>query len=787
MLRTPLRTRKQLDAEAPRRHLPHLRLAAVLVATVTAIGTAVAPAAIAGAGGHQPGVTAPAGQHGVKPKTPTPVPATSNGAAVSCLRHGECVIAGSAGPTAASVGALAARWNGRSVSATPAPSPRHAVSSALNAISCASAVRCMAVGSYFTLAGSTRILAESWNGSHWSIVHSPDPKGSPLSELNAISCKKPTACVAVGDYTSSKSVSLSLAEAWNGSRWSIVHSPNPKGATGSGLTGVSCASADKCMAVGTYASRSGVSKTLAEAWNGLRWSVIASPNPKGSNGSFLVSVSCPGGSACKAVGTYSNSSSVNVTLAESWNGARWSVARSPNPKGAEFSRLASVSCASARRCLAVGYSYTSTEIALAESWNGARWSVLRDPSPSINAVLDAVSCGRAASCLIVGTFYNSSNNYATLAERWNGRAISVVSQDSDLPAISCVSATYCVAVGSFLNASDSQALAEVWNGSRWSVVKTPSPAGAHGSYLNAVTCLSRTSCEAVGYYFGSQKVRLTLTESWNGAAWSVVPSPNPSGAVVSVLDAISCTSATACMAVGSAAGRALAETWNGTTWSLVSAPSPGTTAYSELDSVACSSSTDCQAVGYNFDTTVGADITLAETWNGATWSIATSPAPGSGVGLGSVLSSISCVTASSCLAVGTKQTNYTGKQAAISEVWTGSAWTLRSAPSPKGSSYSELTSVSCLSTGKCMAVGTDKRKAGGYRTLTESWNTTAWTIVPSPSPVTGPGGMTYLQAVSCTSAARCLATGNYGNPATLYPVSELWRGSAWHVVRAKRR
>jgi hypothetical protein len=787
MLRALPRRRNQLDAEAHRPYLQYLRLAAVLAATVTAIGTAVAPAALAAPLSHQPSATRPAGQPAVTPRSPMPVGVFSNGGAVSCPRRSDCLIVGSAGPNPASGGVLAAHWNGRSISALPAPSPKSAASSVLNAISCASAARCLAVGSSDTAAGDARTLAESWNGSRWSIVRSPNPKGSPDSELNAISCRRPTACVAVGLYVNRKSVSLSLAESWNGSRWSIVRSPNPKGSTGSGLTGVSCASASKCMAVGSYTGRSEVNKTLAEAWNGSRWSVIASPNPKGSTGSFLAGVSCFRRSACKAVGTYGNSSGVNVALAESWNGAHWKVVSSPDPKGAEASRLATVSCASATRCLAVGYSYTSTEISLAESWNGTRWSVLTSPSPSINALLYGVSCKAAANCLLVGTFYNSSNNYATLAEHWNGRAISVVNQDSDLPAVSCVSAAYCLAVGSFLNASDSQALTELWNGSRWSVVKTPSPAGADGTYLNAVSCLSTTNCQAAGYYFNSQKVRLTLTESWNGAAWSVVPSPNPTGAVVSVLDGISCTSTTACMAVGSAAGRALAETWNGATWSLVSAPSPDTTAYTELDSVACSSSSDCQAVGYNHDTTVGADITLAETWTGATWSIVTTPAPGSNVGLASVLSSISCPTASQCIAVGTKQTNYTGKQAAISEVWTGSAWALQATPSPKGSSYSELTAVSCLSTGGCKAVGTYERKSGRYRTLTESWSGTAWTVVPSPSPVTGPGGMAYLQAIACTTAVRCLATGNYGNPANLYPVSERWRGSAWHLVPAKRR
>ena len=42
---------------------------------------------------------------------------------------------------------------------------------------------------------------------------------------------------------------------------------------------------------------------------------------------------------------------------------------------------------------------------------------------------------------------------------------------------------------------------------------------------------------------------LTLVEHWDGSAWTIEPSPNPP-AVGAYLTGVSCTTATACTAVG---------------------------------------------------------------------------------------------------------------------------------------------------------------------------------------------------------------------------------------------
>src|SRR5690348_18232190 len=52
--------------------------------------------------------------------------------------------------------------------------------------------------------------------------------------------------------------------------WSVVPSPSPgPGGAGDALNGVSCVSAAVCAAVGFHGT-----KTLAESWNGARWTVV---------------------------------------------------------------------------------------------------------------------------------------------------------------------------------------------------------------------------------------------------------------------------------------------------------------------------------------------------------------------------------------------------------------------------------------------------------------------------------------------------------------------------------
>ena len=84
---------------------------------------------------------------------------------------------------------------------------------------------------------------------------------------------------------------------------------------------------------------------------------------------------------------------------------------------------------------------------------------------------------------------------------------------------------------------------------------------------------------------------------------------------------------------------------------IVPSPNAGTS-FDALFSVSCVSATECVAVGYT--STGSAYETLVMVWDGSVWSIVTSPNVGA---LGSALSSVSCVSASECVAVGSTFTD----------------------------------------------------------------------------------------------------------------------------------
>ena len=170
------------------------------------------------------------------------------------------------GTTVAATGASAAVTAASGWSIQQTPNPTGGSDVVLNGVSCASASACTAVGGPAQPATTGVALAEGWNGTTWSIQHTPNPAGGSEIHLLRVSCTSTTACTAVGFY-SNATTTVTLAERWNGSRWSIQHTPNPAGGSNSTLNGVSCASATACTAVGgSFNGTTGV--TLAERWNG---------------------------------------------------------------------------------------------------------------------------------------------------------------------------------------------------------------------------------------------------------------------------------------------------------------------------------------------------------------------------------------------------------------------------------------------------------------------------------------------------------------------------------------
>ena len=532
---------------------------------------------------------------------------------VSCVSASMCMAVGaSLDPDSKEDVALAEEWNGRKWQelATPAV----AASSELSDVSCLTATFCMAVGSEFIMVTApctgTCILALTWNGSTWQQAGTPGNGG-----LSAVSCVNAASCVAV---------SGSQAMAWDGTAWTPLMLAQP-GTARRSLPGIACLSGTACMAAGAYSTSDGASLPLAEQWNGSTWRVRRTPGP-GDAFNGLSGVSCTSAARCMAVGNRINDSDVQVTLAERWDGRRWLVLPAPSP-GPNLNVLNGISCPTAANCMAVGYYYDAAgnRQALAEQWNGASWTTLAIPH---NGALRAVSCPAASRCMAVGSYLSlSPERTHTLTATWDGTAWTVrPSPDlsrsiTELTGVSCTGSSNCIAVGDDDSGGGPlHPLSARWNGTAWQVLATPIPGGAGG--LTSVSCPRPASCMAVGTTFprtGHAFPARTLAESWNGSRWRVRATPAIRGQLRPLLTAVSCPRPARCIAVGgyfSPSGKAfvLAEAWNGTGWRrLFSIRSPDP-AFNYLYGVSCPAAARCIAAGEQ-----GIQLTSAYRWDGARW------------------------------------------------------------------------------------------------------------------------------------------------------------------------
>ena len=347
-------------------------------------------------------------------------------------------------------------------------------------------------------------------GTHeWGLQPSSEPGEATGTRLQSVSCTASETCVTVGFYRTASYENKTLAKVESAGEWSLTSTPNPSEAISSSLYDVSCSASNACTAVGFSQKTGGTPTALVERWNGSSWSIQSPAVPAGAKSSGLFGIACPAANDCTAVGYYQPEGSVNFKpLAEHWNGTSWSLMTTPTIAGATTSEFGQISCVSSSDCWAVGKSVGASEAALAEHWNGTEWTV---NSPSLSKRLADISCASASSCVA------TAETGLTLA-RWNGSTWSTETaatpegalSPTSLTDVSCTSASACVATGEYYGPKGViRGLAEGWNGSNWSVQSTSAPpfveeakkAGEGTATLTGgVSCTSATACTAVGFY-----------------------------------------------------------------------------------------------------------------------------------------------------------------------------------------------------------------------------------------------------------------------------------------------
>ncbi len=310
--------------------------------------------------------------------------------------------------------------------------------------------------------------------------------------------------------------------------------------------------------------------------------------------------------------------------------------------------------------------------------------------------------------------------------------------DITLGAISAASGADAWAVGIDQLGSFRHPLVEHWDGRRWRAMRVPEPVDRQ-SWFNGVLDLGPADAWAVGESSSptaENQDNQTFVEHWDGTTWSVIPSPNPvvGGASGDQLEAIAGTGPTDLWAVGwvhddpKKENVLLFEHFDGTAWKAVPTPSPPGAEQFGTD-IAAIARDDVWAVGNE-----ALEKTLAAHWDGMRWSIVPTPSLDDGVAPINALTGVTAAAPNDVWASGYEgNVNNENFMEPYVLHWDGLQWALQTTPNRAGEG-SRLNATTALSATDVWAVGQSQGLDGSIRTLTERFDGTSWTIVPSPSP-----------------------------------------------------
>ncbi len=316
-----------------------------------------------------------------------------------------------------------------------------------------------------------------------------------------------------------------------------------------------------------------------------------------------------------------------ASLIMHWDGSCWTVSYD-QPVG----YFSSVSAASASDAWAVGgTSWWNPSHTLAEHWDGTSWTQVSTPDEGGSAIFNGVAATSASNAWAVGSIGPGPGDPAIdspLIEHWDGTAWSaqsfaVPTDGGQFVTVAATSADDAWAVGNTGGTSEGTGqttMIEHWDGSSWTRVSSPNPAG-QGNWLQGVTAISADDAWAVGRTTTDSGLWKPLIMHWDGSTWSMVTSPDPAGdsglrsvAAAGSADDVWAVGQTETCAFGGGNCTTVAMHWDGSTWTTASTVNPSSSYLNALLGVTVIGGDDVWAVG---STDYGS--TLIEHWDGSTW------------------------------------------------------------------------------------------------------------------------------------------------------------------------
>jgi hypothetical protein len=236
-------------------------------------------------------------------------------------------------------GQVIEHWNGTQWSLFPGPKFGKKDRADVFAMTASSANDVWAIGSLANIGtGSISPLFEHWNGTAWTATIWE----SNNEFLYGASAAAPNDAWAVG-FNGSDNIETSAMH-WDGTNWKSVATPNVGEGTNK-LNAVLALAPDDVWAVGfstpVAPPKQAAKLTLIEHFDGTRWSVVPSPNvgPNSANQSNrLLGLTANSANDIWAFGSYfaADGSGHQMTLLLHWDGTSWTVASSPSPTKGKF-------------------------------------------------------------------------------------------------------------------------------------------------------------------------------------------------------------------------------------------------------------------------------------------------------------------------------------------------------------------------------------------------------------------------------------------------------------------
>ena len=337
----------------------------------------------------------------------------------------------------------------------------------------------------------------------------------------------------------------------------------------------------------------------------------STPTVPGAAITSLDAVTCVTPADCWAVGArfIKSSSNSGPALIEHYLNGKWSPVTAAPAERATLDQLAGVSCLSSTDCWAVGMRSGSYQGSLVEHFDGhGNWAAVSAPAPQ--GSLFSVSCDPTSrECWAVGSSSNfrSAVSFRLVGNVWHYvKSVPLSASFVQANGVACATEDDCLLVG-FLTPKHGalQALAEHWNGQRWSRVSVPGELPGGGS-LAGVGCLPGSSPVRAGRLV--KRYRKVPGWSRYDPSWSAgTANRSPSSQALSGPRATTPSSRRSHAPTGRHVRRSdrgagedealvLAQGWNGSHWSNESSASP-LYGFQTLSGVVCPSASDCWAVG----------------------------------------------------------------------------------------------------------------------------------------------------------------------------------------------